>query len=256
MSGYDGLTDYLVRRQERVVELTLEQIEAIVGHLPASAHKYNGFWANSSNAAARSKYWITAGRRAQPDLSAGLVRFHVTEKATDAASLAEGLSGFADATYAAPAARRHQELESSGEVSKTVLVFEWLAAGTSSLAGHRLVLPELPPRAGVYRLCVIRRDASRSTYLGDTGDLAARMFDYRHPHPATPSTVHVHELVCQTLNDGGAVRVDVVLAALCRGEGVDLAIRSARRMVKAVALHELAEDGDDVDDLHSSAAHR
>ena len=81
MSRYDALTEKLQSYTEPTVILTFDELDEIVGDLPASAKTYGAWWANKRTSQPHAKAWLDAGRRAKPDFKARLVVF--TSEATD-----------------------------------------------------------------------------------------------------------------------------------------------------------------------------
>ena len=91
MGYYDPLRDYLMGCDSDEVTLTFAQIEAILGRtLPASASKYDAWWANlddsPSTGHSHARSWDAAGYRARADCSGGTVRFLRTARTEGAAS--------------------------------------------------------------------------------------------------------------------------------------------------------------------------
>lgn len=81
MGYYDPLRDYLTGCDGEEVVLTFTRIEEILGRsLPASARKYDAWWANVGDGAAtrhsHARSWHTAGYRARVDRAAGKVVFY------------------------------------------------------------------------------------------------------------------------------------------------------------------------------------
>jgi hypothetical protein len=74
-SRYLPLTQYLNRAEEKVIRLTFDEIERILGRaLPSSARSHRAWWSNSGHAQARA--WTTAGFVVrQPELQNGIVQF-------------------------------------------------------------------------------------------------------------------------------------------------------------------------------------
>lgn len=79
-AAFDALTDFLaIRVAEDDIALTLADIEDLVGEpLPRSARSQPRWWANRTDGPGRGQAaaWLTAGRRADPELAAGRVVFH------------------------------------------------------------------------------------------------------------------------------------------------------------------------------------
>ena len=61
MGKYDGLTAYLESLDANYLNLSFRQIERIIGaKLPASARKYQAWWANDPSHV-EAKAWLSAG---------------------------------------------------------------------------------------------------------------------------------------------------------------------------------------------------
>jgi hypothetical protein len=77
MARYGTLTSYLLGRSEAVVTLSFSELDRLVNGLPASARKYQAWWANSYTGQPHAQFWLDAHRQAKPDFNAGIVRFVV-----------------------------------------------------------------------------------------------------------------------------------------------------------------------------------
>jgi hypothetical protein len=76
---YDGLFERLCRAPDGPLELTVGEIDALVGGLPASARTKPAWWADDERRA-QARAWRKAGRRVvSVDLRAGVVRFSAAE---------------------------------------------------------------------------------------------------------------------------------------------------------------------------------
>jgi uncharacterized HhH-GPD family protein len=75
MAKYDALTTHLRARSESVVTLTFDELDALIGGLPASGRKYQAYWANSARSQPRARAWLDAGRRARFDPVGQCVHF-------------------------------------------------------------------------------------------------------------------------------------------------------------------------------------
>lgn len=77
MTKYNPLMQFLMKQpsQKRQLDLTLSQIEAIIGDsLPDSARKYAAWWANDTTHV-QAKAWLEAEWRAQLGPGPAMVRF-------------------------------------------------------------------------------------------------------------------------------------------------------------------------------------
>ena len=80
MAKYDPLFEFLCRRPDEVLDLTFDDVEAVVGALPASARKYSAWWANEAEGGnhVQARAWLNAGREVESaDLSHERVSFSV-----------------------------------------------------------------------------------------------------------------------------------------------------------------------------------
>lgn len=78
MAKYDPLFQYLCSSGDEDVELTFDEIERLVGPLPASATAHTAWWANEAEGTrhVQAKAWIDAGREVVAvDRRARRVRF-------------------------------------------------------------------------------------------------------------------------------------------------------------------------------------
>jgi hypothetical protein len=78
MAKYDQLFEFLCRAGDDAVEMSFDQIEELVGPLPASARQRTAWWSNELAGAsnAQASAWTRAGREVESvDRSAERVRF-------------------------------------------------------------------------------------------------------------------------------------------------------------------------------------
>jgi RecB family endonuclease NucS len=84
MSKYDRLTVELETREEAQVILTFDELDSIVGSLPASARQYPEWWTNNAGSQPHARAWLNAGRRASPDFESSRAVFtKVSEEAEE-----------------------------------------------------------------------------------------------------------------------------------------------------------------------------
>jgi hypothetical protein len=79
---YNPLFEFLCSRPNEAVELSFEDVEVLVGALPASARRYPAWWANDSEGGrhVQARAWLNAGREVERvDISGGRVRFGVAQ---------------------------------------------------------------------------------------------------------------------------------------------------------------------------------
>lgn len=74
-SKYAPLTECLRSRAEPVVELNFDELDELVGGMPASARRHPAWWANSRTAHNHARAWLDAERQASPRFNEGYVRF-------------------------------------------------------------------------------------------------------------------------------------------------------------------------------------
>ena len=78
MGKYDPLFEYLCRAGDGPVELHFDEIERLVGPLPASASKHSAWWANEAVGGrhVQAHAWVNAGREVESvDPASRRVRF-------------------------------------------------------------------------------------------------------------------------------------------------------------------------------------
>jgi hypothetical protein len=78
MAKYDPLFEFLCRAGDDAVEMSFEQIEQLVGALPASARQRTSWWSNDLAGASNVQVsaWLRAGREVESvDRAAERVRF-------------------------------------------------------------------------------------------------------------------------------------------------------------------------------------
>ena len=78
MGKYDPLFEFLCRAHDEPVELTFDQIQDLVGPLPASAFAHPAWWANEAEGGrdVQARAWTNAGRQVEAvDRDARRVRF-------------------------------------------------------------------------------------------------------------------------------------------------------------------------------------
>lgn len=78
MGKYDPLFEYLCRAGDRPVELSFDEIEVLVGALPASATTHAAWWANEAAGGrhVQAHAWLNAGREVETvDRARRWVRF-------------------------------------------------------------------------------------------------------------------------------------------------------------------------------------
>jgi hypothetical protein len=78
VAKYDSLFEFLCRAGDAPVSLTFDEVERLVGPLPASATKFKRWWANESAGGrdVHARAWLNAGREVERvDLGGRVVCF-------------------------------------------------------------------------------------------------------------------------------------------------------------------------------------
>ena len=78
MAKYDRLFEHLCRAADTPLELSFDEVDALVGGLPATARTLPAWWANDATGPkhVQAKAWLNAGRSVEKvDREAGRVRF-------------------------------------------------------------------------------------------------------------------------------------------------------------------------------------
>jgi hypothetical protein len=234
---YGALTAYLRRRPEPEVTLSFAELDDVIGGLPASARKYQAWWANSRRSQPHAQSWLDAGRRATVDFKRGAVRFTVGTEATNRPRITR--------------LARHRRmtpgsLTPAGEPEELTLRFGWLAAGALALdpdGGVRF--PRLPPMPGLYRFQFRLADVREpvSVYVGETDNLERRMASYRTPGLSQATDIRLNRRFRNYLRSDGTVLLDVTTAVYIDDDAADLTSEPVRRLAESAALVLLAERG-------------
>jgi hypothetical protein len=78
MAKYDPLFEHLCRSGDGPVEMSFDEIEALVGPLPATASRQRAWWANEAAGGrhVQAHAWVNAGRQVESvDVDRRRVRF-------------------------------------------------------------------------------------------------------------------------------------------------------------------------------------
>jgi hypothetical protein len=63
MAKYDPLLDHLCRAGDGPIEMTFDEIDSLVGGLPASATRFQAWWSNELEGThVQARAWMDAGR--------------------------------------------------------------------------------------------------------------------------------------------------------------------------------------------------
>lgn len=250
MSRYEALSKALESSDEDALEFTFEDLDLLVGGLPPSARKFPTWWANSTKPSHQSRHWMAAGFRARPEFARETIHFNRAAAETKGSRRAPRTKKKQVAKDAiGVTTRKPVELAPTGEATRSSVMYEWLTAGTVALENGRLETPTLRGRPGIYRFVVADANGSRRYVVGEADNLALLMNAYRHPEPSRGSLVRAHELLTKTIERGGSVSAELVLAALHAGEALDFTYRPSRVLIASTALAELHARGELVDEV-------
>ena len=129
---------------------------------------------------------------------------------------------------------------------RLTLDFTWTVLGPIVAPTGKLVMPEAPPEAGVYRFLVYR-ETGIEVYIGETIHLRLRMLGgYASTHQGT-TNVRVRRLLLGAILEG--CRIELEIAANVRLEQgnesiiAELSRTHIRRLVENVALEEAIRSG-------------
>ncbi len=243
MGKYDPLRQRLAHSRGRM-ELTFDEIDSLVGALPASARSYREWWANSrSNPQARA--WLELGREVEHvNLNAGRVRFS-PPRAQPPQAEPEG-------RLAAAAQNTGGPLGPVVDAAQVEVGLVWRTIGFVTLDGRgKPAFPHLPSDPAVYRL-VLDGPSGPSLYIGETDNLRRRCGNYRNPGPSQQTSMRIGELLRRDLQLGCAIRLDIAEVRLTVGGNpleVDLASKAVRILVEHAALAAAAAAGTETHNL-------
>jgi hypothetical protein len=236
-------------RGDRELELRFDDVDKVVGGLPASARKYREWWANSGQP--QSVVWRGAGWRvAGVNQSGGnWVRFERDDAAPPARA------GVNVAVAIGPtrtrASRRPQgavdwaNRAAVGELGVTVKA-TWREGGPITLdAQGGITFPELPWAPGAYRMTLTGAPGQGRprVYIGETDLLQRRMAHYRNPGPTQSTNIRMNAALRKHLASGGVASIAFIADALARTAGeeaplvaLDISRKAARRLIENAAL--------------------
>jgi hypothetical protein len=240
-----ALTANLNNVEVAEVVMTFDQIEKVVGALPASARKHNAWWANSARSQSHARAWLDAGFLATPQFVEGQVRFR---RGAPSAPGSRSPRTVTSTTTPIP------DLIPTGESYRGEVAYSWLGAGEATLVNGRLITPALGVGPGVYRFILVEPEGQvRSYYIGESDNLFQRMNGYRNPGSLQPTNKRINSILRELIEDGGTAPVSVILGATLDGEPLDLARKPARLVVENTALLHLATQGAAVENLRSGS---
>lgn len=248
MSRYDELTMHLAGRSEPVVELTFSDLDRlVVGGLPHSARVHAAWWSNSRVSRPHSRYWLDAGRQAQPDFNGGRVRFPRGSERRIGPRLST--PRFIPSKVV-PSEISPRYSVSPGETLEAELKIEWLSAGEIQMATDRIIFPDLPVSPGIYRFDIFSAEQQfTSIYVGESDNLNRRMGQYRNPGPSQATNQRMNSLLLANLRAGGEVALKIVLTAVLDKRALDFSNTASRRLVENLALVLWQRDGMKLENL-------
>ncbi|MDE3205371.1 MAG: hypothetical protein KGQ66_14285 [Acidobacteriota bacterium] len=241
-----ALTARLNARRDAVVEMSFAEMDRLVpGGLPLSARKQLGWWANSRTAQPQARAWLDAGRRADPDFGAGVVRFARAPDPVDPVDPAGSVAAAAD-PEAAGRRSATQTLPAVPAIDASVHV-EWKTKGYVTRDAGRLRFPVLAPVPGLYRFTLTGEGGER-VYIGESDDL--RRTPPRRRDSAAPLPMgRLQAAVAATLAGGGTVVVSYVSHARLDGEELDLSSRAIRKFLQTLVVLRLSRAGSAAESL-------
>lgn len=229
LSIYDPLRERLSSLHVTTVRMSFEDIEEIIGHdLPPSSRKYPAWWGNNDQGGARhSSAWLNAGWRAE-DLALEMeeVSFVRMSEPTPPAMFGSGIA--------------------------TSLTADWVPTGEVTLSQSKLVFPEVPKEAGVYRFRLSGEGRLRS-YIGESANLRARFGFYRNPGPTQATNLRLNALMIEHLEEEGAIGLDLItqIGELMEGnfkKERSLSDKAVRRLLEQAAI--VADDATEIESLN------
>ena len=229
MAKYDDLAKYLAAVDGTAVTMEFAEVDAVVGGLPPSAREYRTWWGNSRRQS-QSKAWLAAGWRVD---AVNLTSETVTFARTDAGA------GFAPKKRAARS-RERPVPESEVGLFEVSIRATWERWGPVQLDDSgRLLFPDVPDEAGVYRLWLHDKRRTVGLYIGEGQSLRRRLRNYRSPGAGQKTSLRISALLIEHLRDGeiaidAATRAELLQAG--RWVDADLTRKSDRVLVEHAEL--------------------
>ena len=230
MSIYDPLCERLSSLPVTTVRMSFRDIEEIIGRgLPPSSRKYPAWWGNNDQGGKRhSTAWLNAGWRTE-DLALEMeeVSFVRVNEPSSPTIFSTGIA-----------------------ISLTA---DWVPSGDVTLSQERkLVFPEVPKEAGVYRFRLTGEEKSRC-YIGESANLRGRFGFYRSPGSTQATNIRLNTLMIEHLEDGGLIGLDLIthLGALVQGsirKQGSLSDKAVRRLLEQAAI--VADDATEIESLN------
>ncbi len=128
---------------------------------------------------------------------------------------------------------------------RVAVEFQWGPVEEVCIEAGRLVFPDLPSTAGLYRLRLIG-PASTSTYIGETANLKRRAAGYRGGYAGQVTNARMNRRMREHLEARGNIEMSIANAAALIMDGeaerpLDLGQKASRLLVEAAALHAVPE---------------
>ena len=245
---YTALTAFLDGQAGDRVALSFEQLEDIIGFpLPESARKHGVWWTNSPSSGRHNEAWLTAGwKTSNRNLKAQTIQFERIGSPSQPEQQARQVSpssSFDPSTLT--------ETDFAADCAVT-LQLRWQGLGAVALVNEKLVFPEAPKHAGLYRL-TIRLGNRTTVYVGEAVNLKRRFGNYRRPGNTQQTSLRLNALLIEALGRGGAISVDIAYDNIGLSVGgeillANLADKAVRRMIEQAAI--VAHGGVDVEMLN------
>lgn len=129
----------------------------------------------------------------------------------------------------------------------------WRLRGKIALdKAGKLILPAVPPSAGLYRFRLRSENGRSSVYIGESGNLSRRFANYRNPGPTQQTSLRINATLTRHIESGGEISVSVAdgLSVAVRGvpNEIDLSVKSVRQLYESLAI--TLESADDVESLN------
>lgn len=215
-------------------EFDFADIAALVGGLPPTAHAVRQWWANSATVQAQA--WRAADWHVDHvDFARQRVRY------------ARGPVGgsYLDRASSLTPKKREQAVvalvEETDSAHLDVRVhLTWQRAGQVVLdrAGD-LAFPALPLASGIYRITLTDAPGQGrpKVYVGESGNLKKRAYNYRRPTPRQQTSQRIHNLLQEHLTSGGRVVLAVATNAAVEVFGDPTPLTMGRKTARVLAEH-------------------
>ena len=223
--------------------MTFAEIESILDfHLPASARRYQAWWANNPIDGRHSMSWLSAGWQTEDlDLASETVSFRRSENIRTA-SIGPSDEKTIRSTQKSNTAVDIDQLPHATDGSVSINAsMNWKQLGAITLDDDmKLSFPDAPAIPALYRLRLSSAIGTRH-YIGEAVNLRRRFGNYRNPGPTQQTSIRINEVLSTHLDAGGEALVDLVVSGinlLVGGQelAVDLTDKAVRRMLEQMAV--------------------